>query len=135
MTALKADETFGMMGAFLDEGLGGDIVKKVGAVFAFEITEKKGGPAAGVFEIDLKNGNGFCKKQKPAGKVDATFVMTDNDYADLSAGKINGQTAFMTGKMKIKGNMAKAMKFTPDLFPAANAENLAEYHKKQAAKL
>merc|ERR1712166_540187 len=119
MTALKADETFGMMGA----------------VLAFEITEKKGGPAAAVFEIDLKNGNGFCKKQKPAGKVDATFVMTDNDYADLSAGKINGQTAFMTGKMKIKGNMAKAMKFTPDLFPAANAENLAEYHKKQAAKL
>ena len=51
--ALKADDTFGMMSAFLEAGLGGDIVKKVGAVFAFEITEKKGGPAVGVYEIKI----------------------------------------------------------------------------------
>lgn len=29
----------------------------------------------------------------------------------------------MSGKMKIKGNMAKATKFTPDLFPAPTPEN------------
>ena len=110
--ALKADDTFAMMGMFLDEGLGADVVKKVGATYAFEITEKKGGPAVGIFEINLKDGNGFCKRQKPAGKVDATFMMTDNDYADLTAGKINGQTAFMTGKMKISGDrgLAQTMK-------------------------
>jgi len=33
----------------------------------------------------------------------------------------------MTGKMKIKGNMAKATKFTPELFPAPTPENLAKY--------
>jgi hypothetical protein len=33
----------------------------------------------------------------------------------------------MQGKMKIKGNMAKATKFTPDLFPPPNDENLAKY--------
>lgn len=33
----------------------------------------------------------------------------------------------MTGKMKIKGNMAKATKFTPDLFPAPTAENFKKY--------
>jgi len=29
--------------------------------------------------------------------------------------------------MKIKGNMAKATKFTPDLFPPATPENIAKY--------
>jgi hypothetical protein len=33
----------------------------------------------------------------------------------------------MTGKMKIKGNMAAATKFTPELFPANTPENLAKY--------
>lgn len=33
----------------------------------------------------------------------------------------------MTGKMKIKGNMALATKFTPELFPAPTPENLAKY--------
>ena len=29
--------------------------------------------------------------------------------------------------MKIKGNMAKASKFTPDLFPPPTDENIAKY--------
>ncbi len=33
----------------------------------------------------------------------------------------------MQGKMKIKGNMAKATKFTPDLFPPPTEENKAKY--------
>jgi len=35
--------------------------------------------------------------------------------------------AFMQGRMKIRGNMSKASKFTPDLFPPPNTENLAKY--------
>lgn len=42
-------------------------------------------------------------------------------------GKLNPNNAFMTGKMKIKGNMAKATKFTPDLFPPPTPENIAKY--------
>jgi len=33
----------------------------------------------------------------------------------------------MQGKMKIKGNMAAASKFTPDLFPPPTEENIAKY--------
>lgn len=33
----------------------------------------------------------------------------------------------MQGKMKIRGNMAAATKFTPDLFPPPTEENLAKY--------
>jgi 3-hydroxyacyl-CoA dehydrogenase/3a,7a,12a-trihydroxy-5b-cholest-24-enoyl-CoA hydratase len=31
--------------------------------------------------------------------------------------------------MKIKGNMGKASKFTPDLFPMPTPENIAKYAK------
>jgi len=40
--------------------------------------------------------------------------------------------AFMSQRMKIRGNMSKATKFTPDLFPPPTPENLTKY---KAAKL
>ena len=36
--------------------------------------------------------------------------MTDSDFIDMVEGKLNGQMAFMTGKLKIKGDMSLAMK-------------------------
>ena len=33
----------------------------------------------------------------------------------------------MQGKMKIRGSMAAASKFTPDLFPPPTPENMAKY--------
>jgi putative sterol carrier protein len=35
----------------------------------------------------------------------------------VSSGSINPQMAFVRGKMKIKGSMSAAQKFTPDIFP------------------
>lgn len=43
--------------------------------------------------------------------------MLDDDMISMAQGKLNPQQAFMQGKMKIKGNMAAATKFTPDLLP------------------
>eukprot|EP00117_Sycon_ciliatum_P023066 scpid107572/ scgid19710/ Non-specific lipid-transfer protein; Propanoyl-CoA C-acyltransferase; SCP-chi; SCPX; Sterol carrier protein 2; Sterol carrier protein X len=92
---------------------GETFVKKVGAVFHFEIKkDKKSAPVC--FTVDLKNGKGSFDIGKK-GKADTTFVMMDEDILAMSQGKLNPQNAFMQGKMKIKGNMAKAMKFTPDL--------------------
>lgn len=53
--------------------------------------------------------------------------MTDADFNSLCNGKLNPQVAFMQGKMKIKGNMAAASKFTPELFPPPTPENMAKY--------
>ena len=43
--------------------------------------------------------------------------MTDDDLVNIAKRVSNPQMIFMQGKMKIKGNMAAAMKFTPDLIP------------------
>ena len=43
--------------------------------------------------------------------------MTDDDLVNIAKRTANPQMIFMQGKMKIKGNMAAAMKFTPDLIP------------------
>ena len=128
---LKADDIFGMMYTYLSQGLGKDVVPKVAAIFPFEITKTKGGKVEAIYEIDLKNGQGCVKKGKPA-TADAVFTMTEGDFEAVCLGKLNPQMAFMQGKMKIKGNMAKATKFTPELFPPPTAENLIKY---AAAKL
>lgn len=90
----KTDKTFELMNAFLVSGEGKDVVNKLQAVFAFEITPKKGEPPARIWTIDLKNGNGFVKQGRPENP-DATFTMTDDDFEQVVLGKLNGQTAFV----------------------------------------
>ncbi|KAG7227263.1 hypothetical protein INR49_013884 [Caranx melampygus] len=43
-------------------------------------------------------------------KADCTLSMSDGDLLDLMTGKLNPQTAFFKGKLKITGNMGMAMK-------------------------
>ena len=94
---------------------GADAVQKIKAIYHFEIAEAKGKEPL-TWTVDLKNGNGSIKEGKH-DKADATFSLVDNDAFELFTGKLNPQTAFMQGKLKIKGNMQAALKFTPDLFP------------------
>jgi putative sterol carrier protein len=39
-----------------------------------------------------------------------TITMKEGDYLDMINGKLNGQMAFMTGKLKIAGDMGLALK-------------------------
>jgi len=131
-SGLTSEGIFAMMGAYLDGGNGADAVGKVKAVLGFNILKKKGDKKPALsYKIDLKNGNGSLRQEDPKG-ADAIFTMTDADFDSLCNGKLNPQVAFMQGKMKIKGNMAAATKFTPELFPPPTPENIAKY---QGAKL
>lgn len=93
-SGLKSEQIFGMMATYLDQGHGKDLIPKVSSIFGFEITEKKGQKPKIIFEIDLKNGQGRCKRGAPE-KPDATFTMTDNDFDQVCLGKLNPQIAFM----------------------------------------
>jgi len=42
--------------------------------------------------------------------ADCTVKMAFGDFVDLIGGKLDGMTAFMTGKLKIEGDMGVAMK-------------------------
>ncbi len=43
-------------------------------------------------------------------KADCIIAISDDDYVALMSGKLNAQSAFMQGKIKIQGNMMLAMK-------------------------
>jgi putative sterol carrier protein len=53
-----------------------------------------------------------------------TLNLTDATFADLVAGKANAQKLFMSGKLKVKGDVMKATKLDPILKKAQNKAKL-----------
>lgn len=43
-------------------------------------------------------------------KADVTISLSDETFQALADGKLNGQKAFMSGKLKVKGNIMLATK-------------------------
>jgi len=95
------DALFGKISGLLTE----DLVKKTDSVFCFSLTDRQT-----EYFLDLKNGNGSCGQGKPASNADATLSMTSDNFNKMFAGQLKPANAFMSGKLKISGNMGKAMK-------------------------
>src|ERR1017187_5615774 len=81
-----------------------EVVKKVNATYRFDIT----GTDGGTWILDLKEGTAGVRQADAQGKC--TITMTDVDFVSLIDGKLNAQMAFMSGKLKVKGDMGLAMK-------------------------
>ena len=62
-----------------------------------------------VWTIDLKS-TGSVYKGAPKQKANVTIIMSDDTFQQLAEGKLDGQKAFMSGKLKTKGNMMFATK-------------------------
>lgn len=82
-----------------------EVVKKTNAIYQFNVK----GEEAGIWHCDLKNGTGSVGKGEPKVSPDATLTMTDKNFFDMFSGKIKPASAFMTGKLKISGDLKKAM--------------------------
>jgi putative sterol carrier protein len=48
-------------------------------------------------------------------EAQCTMVLNLENFMEMAEGKLNGTTAFMTGKLKIQGDMGIAMKLAPIL--------------------
>ncbi len=63
--------------------------------------------------------NGQCTAHEGiAPSSDVTLKMADDDLAALLKGELNGMTAFMSGKLKLEGDMMLAQRL-PSLFDAS----------------
>ncbi|XP_028641616.1 non-specific lipid-transfer protein [Grammomys surdaster] len=103
----KADLVFKEIEKKLEEE-GEQFVKKIGGIFAFKVKDGPGGKEA-TWVVDVKNGKGSVLPNSDK-KADCTITMADSDLLALMTGKMNPQSAFFQGKLKIAGNMGLAMK-------------------------
>jgi putative sterol carrier protein len=86
----------------------------VNAVIQYDITGEGGGAWHAVIA------DGTCAVNE--GTHDApkmTLSIDAQNWIDMITGKLDGQQAFMTGKLKIKGDMSLAMKMGKFFAPAS----------------
>jgi predicted lipid carrier protein YhbT len=82
-----------------------DVIAKINAIYQFNIS----GPNGGQWSVDCTQPGGSVVAGTSAG-AKCTVVATDADFLAIVNGKLNPQMAFMSGKLKIQGDMGLAMK-------------------------
>lgn len=65
--------------------------------------------------MDLKNCKIYEGSVTDGVKVDTSLTVNDADMVDLANGKLNPQSAFLKGKLKIAGNIMLTQKLVPVL--------------------
>ena len=74
------------------------------------------GEGGGSWYATVKDGSVVVTKGS-VSSPNMTMKMDAQDYVDMNTGKLNPQVAFMTGKLKISGDMSLAMKMQALLKP------------------
>jgi alkyl sulfatase BDS1-like metallo-beta-lactamase superfamily hydrolase len=78
------------------------VTQRVNGSYKFAISGGAGGDQTWL--VSLKNGQAPSVK-KGDGEADCTINMKEEDFMALMQGKLDGQSAFMQGKLKIKGSI------------------------------
>jgi putative sterol carrier protein len=72
--------------------------------YAFDIAD------AGQWTVDVNEGG--VKVDEGLGTADVTISTSEDVFMRIVSGEQNPTTAYMTGKMKVKGDMGAAMKLS-----------------------
>lgn len=82
-----------------------DAAKGLNAIYQFDLS----GDGGGKWQVLINNDQ--CEVKEGAHpSPNITISMAAQDYLDMLAGKLNGQMAFMTGKLRIAGDMGLALR-------------------------
>lgn len=82
-----------------------EAAKGLNAIYQFDLS----GDGGGKWHVIINNDT--CQvNEGPAASPSITISMTAQDYLDMLSGKLNGQMAFMTGKLRIAGDMGLALR-------------------------
>ena len=87
-----------------------DAAKGLDAVFQFDIT----GEGGGNWNVAVKGGSCQVQEGKAASPT-VTLTMASDTWLGMVNKQINGIQAFMSGKLKVSGDMLLAQRI-PDLF-------------------
>ena len=79
--------------------------KDINSKLEFQI----GGPSGGTWTVDCTGGEGKVTEGS-AGDAKTTIICGDSDFMGILSKKTNPQMLFMSGKLKVKGDMALALK-------------------------
>jgi len=63
---------------------------------------------AGTWTVDVRNGQ--VNVTEGAGEGDCTIATSEENFEKIVSGEQNPTTAYMSGKLKIRGDMGAAMK-------------------------
>src|SRR5699024_6747366 len=80
-------------------------VESLNASYEVNIT----GEEAGTYSVILKNGEPAIREGKNDNQ-DCILTIGIKQYENLLQGKLNDKAAFITGKLKVKGNIGLALK-------------------------
>lgn len=80
-------------------------ISGMNATYQFVIT----GDGGGEWYVKLADGKAEVV-QGTAENPNITLTASDENWTKIVTGQLSGQTAFLTGKLKIKGDMSLAMK-------------------------